>query len=170
MTGDFQAAPTSEHQKQCDASHIRFRGTFEGTQTSSDPRLAGKLKVRVVSIVNTANGYGRTRARVRVTDPATGRPKFKGHAIGVLEPGGGAEGFLDGRTTGPGSVRLLANFNAQQNESTGALTGEFGKDTLSGATKDPAILTNACRGGRHGEHGNDARRGGKGGHGRRHDG
>ena len=49
---------------------------------------------------------------------------------------------------GPKATRLIGNFNVQQDATTGALTGEIGKDTLSGAVKDPAVLTNACRGGR----------------------
>ena len=62
----------------------------------------------------------------------------------MLEPDGGTEGFLTGTTVGNGSVRVSANFNAQQ-DATGALTGELGKDTQSGALQDPAILSDACR-------------------------
>ena len=102
--------------------------------------------------MNTENGYGYTRAKVRVSDPATGKPKLHGLAVGVIEPDGGTEGLLSGRTVGPDSMRLLANFNVQQDESSGALTGELGKDTQTGAFQDPAILTNACKGG-HGKHG-----------------
>lgn len=151
VTADFRASIVAQKQRQCDPDHIRFRVTFEGSQTSSDPRLSGDLTVRARSVVNTANGYGYTRAKVRLSDPSTGRPKFKGHAVGVIEPDGGGEGFLTGRTIGPGSTRLLANFNLQQDLTTGALTGEVGKDTQSGASQDPAILTNACRKG-HGHH------------------
>ena len=57
-----------------------------------------------------------------------------------------------GRTVAKPHVQLLANFNVQQDLETGAITGEFGKDSQSGASQDPAILTNACRGGR-GKHG-----------------
>jgi hypothetical protein len=161
VTADFQASIVSQKQRQCDASHLGFRVTFAGSQTSSDPRLSGNLQARARSVVNTDNGYGITRAKARISDPSTGRPKFNGHAVGVLEPDGGSEGFLTGRTVGPDSVRLLANFNLQQDQTTGAITGELGKDTQSGATKDPAVLTNACRGGR-GQHGH---KGPKAGHG-----
>lgn len=67
--------------------------------------------------------------------------------LAVIEPGGGTAGFLTGRAVGPNAMRLLANFNVQQNQTTGAITGDVGKDTLSGTPKDPAVLTNACRGG-----------------------
>ncbi len=148
VTADFQAGVVSQKQRQCDANHMKFRVKFEGTQTSADARLSGKLTIRVVSVVNTQNGYGYTRAKVRVSDAATGKPKLHGVAVGVIEPDGGSEGLLSGRTVGPNSMRLLANFNVQQDQSSGALTGELGKDSQTGAAQDPAILTNACKGGR----------------------
>src|SRR3954453_12850017 len=148
VTADFQAAVVSQKQRQCDANHMKFRVKFEGTQTSADARLSGKLTVRAVSVVNTQNGYGYVRAKVRVSDTASGKPKLHGLAVGVIEPDGGSEGLLSGRTVGPNSMRLLANFNLQQDASSGALTGEFGKDSQTGASQDPAILTNACKGGR----------------------
>jgi hypothetical protein len=67
--------------------------------------------------------------------------------VGVLAPGGDAEGLLTGRTVGRNSAQLVANFNLTQDASTGDVTGELGKDTQTGAIKDPAVLTNACRGG-----------------------
>ena len=162
VTADFQAAVVTQKQRQCDANHLKFRVKFEGTQTSADARLSGKITIRAVSVVNTQNGYGSVRAKVRVSDAATGKPKLHGLAVGVIEPDGGAEGLLTGRTVGPDSMRLLANFNVQQDATTGALTGELGKDSQTGAAQDPAILTDACKGGR-GHH--DADRGKRKGHG-----
>src|SRR5688572_24482423 len=132
VTADFQAAVVSQMQRQCDANHLKFRVRFEGTQTSPDPRLSGKLTIRAVSVVNTLNGYGFVRAKVRVRDAPTGRPKLHGLAVGVIEPDGGSEGLLNGRTIGPNSMRLLANFNVSQDQSSGALTGELGKDSQTG--------------------------------------
>jgi hypothetical protein len=163
VTADFQADVVSQSQRQCDANHIKFRVDFEGTQTSADARLSGKLTARAVSVVNTQNGYGYTTAKVRVSDPATGHPKVHARAVGVIEPDGGSEGLLTGRTVGPNSMRLVANFNLQQDATTGAITGEFGKDSQSGASQDPAILTNACKGG-HGHHGGSKEKHGGGGH------
>lgn len=161
VTANFQAAVVTTKERQCDVNHTKFRVLFEGTQTSADPRLSGRITIRAVSVVNTQNGYGFTRAKVRVSDPATGKPKLHGLAAGVLEPDGGSEGLLSGRTVGPDSVRLLANFNVSQDATSGALTGELGKDSQSGAAQDPAILTDACRRGRgrHQGHDNGKRRG-----------
>jgi hypothetical protein len=152
VTADFRASPVFAKERRCDASHTAFRVRFEGSQTSSDARLTGELKVRVRSVVNTQNGYGHTVGKVRIRDTASGQPKFRGRIVGVLEPGGGAEGFLIGRTIGRPSVKLMANFNAQQ-DATGAVTGELGKDGQTGQFQDPAVLTNACRGGH--ENGDD---------------
>ena len=171
LTADFHASPTAERQRQCDVSHVRFRVRFEGSQTSSDPRLSGTLVARVRSVVDTTNGYGYTQGRVRISDASTGRPKFNGHVVGVLAPDGDAEGLLTGRTVGRNSAQVIANFNVKQDQSTGEITGELGKDTQSGAINDPAVLTNGCRGGRgeHGHkpgdraaHGGKSHRGGKG--------
>jgi hypothetical protein len=159
VTADFRAALTSQQQRACGESHTKFRVTFEGSQTSSDPRLVGALEAKVRSVVNNDNGYGSTEGFVLIRDPATGRLKFHGRVVGVLEPDGGAEGFIIGRTVGESSVRLLADFNLQQDQTTGAISGEFGKDTQSGPLQDPAILTNAC-GGHHHKH--------DGGHGHGH--
>jgi len=154
VTADFQAAVVAQKQRQCDANHMKFRVKFEGAQTSADSRLAGKLTIRAVSVVDTRNGYGYVRAKVRVRDAATAEPKLHALAVGVIEPDGGSEGLLTGRTVGPDSMRLLANFNVAQDAQTGALTGELGKDSQTGAAQDPAILTNACKGG-HGKHQGD---------------
>ena len=55
-------------------------------------------------------------------------------------------------------MRLLANFNVEQDLDTGAITGEFGQDSqlespYSMEDQDPAVLTNACFDGGHGGHG-----------------
>jgi hypothetical protein len=163
VTADFQAALVSSQDRQCDADHTKFRVRFEGTQTSADPRLSGNVVIRAVSIVSTQSGYGFTRAKVRVSDPATGKPKLHALAVGVIEPDGGSEGLISGRTVGPDSMRLIANFNVTQNQASGALTGEIGKDSQTGAAQDPAILTDACKGGR-GKH-HDAGKGKRKGHG-----
>jgi hypothetical protein len=158
VTADFEASLVKEKQRICDSSHTEFRVRFEGSQTSSDPRLTGDLEVKVRSVVNTQNGRGSTFGTVTVREPGGGQPKFHGQVVGVLEPDGGNEGFLAGRTVAKPHVHLLANFNVQQNLETGVITGEFGKDSQSGSSQDPAILTNACRGG-HSKHGGHERHG-----------
>jgi hypothetical protein len=148
ITADFQASLVNPRERACDSSHSVFRGKFQGTITSTDQRMSGDLTVRVRSVVNTDTGWGRTRGKVVVRQPGGGKPKFEGRSVGVVEPDGGVEGFLTGRTVAKPHARLFANFNLEQNLQTGAITGELGKDTLSGATfEDSAILTNACRGG-----------------------
>jgi hypothetical protein len=148
VTASFQASLVEQKERTCDSSHAEFRVKFEGSQTSSDPRLAGDLEARVRSVVNTETGWGRTAGTVTVSDPGSGRPKFHGRVVGVLEPDGGTEGFLGGRTVGRHHVALLANFNVRQDQATGAITGEFGTDSQTGPSQDPAILTNACGAGR----------------------
>lgn len=154
VTASFQASLVEQQERTCDSSHSEFRLRFEGAQTSSDPRLSGNLEARVRSVLNTQTGWGRLVGKVTVREPGSGRPKFHGRVVGVLEPDGGTEGFLGGRTVSRPQVELLANFNVQQDPQTGAITGEFGTDTQSASSQDPAILTNACRAG-HKKHGGD---------------
>jgi hypothetical protein len=148
VTASFQASLVEQKERTCDPSHTEFRVKFEGSQTSSDPRLTGDLEARVRSVVNTQTGWGRTTGMVTVSETGSGRPKFHGRVVGVLEPDGGTEGFLSGRTVARPHVALLANFNVQQDQATGAITGEFGTDSQTGPSQDPAILTNACGAGR----------------------
>jgi hypothetical protein len=166
VTASFQASLVQQEERVCDSSHSEFRVMFEGSQTSSDPRLSGDLEARVRSVINTQTGWGRTAGKVMLREPGSGRPKFHGRVVGVLEPDGGTEGFLAGRTIARPKVALLANFNLQQNQQTGAITGEFGTDTQTGSSQDPAIVANACdrrhKGHKgHDQHGDDDKRDGE---------
>jgi hypothetical protein len=145
VTADFQASIVAEQQHPCDANHTEFRVAFKGTQTSSDPRLTGDIAAKVRTVVSTASGYGYTSGKVVIRDHRTMAVTFRGRIIGVVEPDGGTEGFLVGHTAGPSAVRLLANFNVQQDPQSGDITGELGKDSQTGQLQDPAVLTNACQ-------------------------
>jgi hypothetical protein len=156
VTGDFHADLVKQKQRPCDAKNTKFELRFRGTQTSSDPRLVGDFEADVESVVNNESGWGRTSGDVVVRSTYSPKAKFRGTFVGVVEPDGGAEGFLTGevRSGRHGSVRLLANFNVDQDMDTGAITGEFGKDSqtttpYSPEEQDPAILTNACSGHHH---------------------
>jgi hypothetical protein len=151
VTGDFHADLVKQKQRPCDANNTRFRLRFEGTQTSSDPRLTGSFEAKVESIVNNKSGWGRTSGEVEVRSTYAPHAKFRGTFVGVVEPDGGAEGFLTGKVSSGhhSSAQLLANFNVDQDMDTGAITGEFGKDTQVSTTytpedQDPAIITDAC--------------------------
>jgi hypothetical protein len=144
VMADFQASIAAESERQCDPDHVQFRITFEGTQTSSDPRLAGDVSARVRSVVNITTGWGQTAGNVVVRDASTGRIKARAKLVGVIAPDGSVEGVYVGHTTGPNPARLVANFNANQDPTTGAVRGEIGKDSQTGALQDAAVLTNAC--------------------------
>jgi hypothetical protein len=158
VTGEFQADLTRQREQRCDANHVRLRLRFEGEQTSDDNRLAGDFVANVETVIDTNTGYGYTSGRIVIRRPGRGRVKFRGDVVGVVEPDGGAEGFLTGRTTGRHSVRLLANFNVDQNPDTLAITGEFGQDTQTQKPyaptedEDPAVVTDGCDGHGHGHH------------------
>jgi hypothetical protein len=156
VTGDFHAKLKWEKDSSCDAKNTRFRSQFKGRQHSSDRRLQGRFEAKAESVVNDDNGWGRTEGTIVVR----GRHgvKFRGDFEGVVEPGGGVEGFITGDTTSRPSVHLLANFNVNQDAETGAIDGEFGMDSQTDQPyapygqepQDPAIVTNACFGHHHG--------------------
>jgi hypothetical protein len=156
VLGDFHADLVKQRQRPCDSNNTRVQVRFEGTQTSNDARLEGDFEANVESIVNNDNGWGRTKGTVTIRKTGRHSVKFRGDFVGVVEPDGGAEGFLTGDTKGRHSVRLLANFNVDQDAATGAITGEFGKDSQTDKPyaphedQDPAILTNACSDHHHG--------------------
>jgi hypothetical protein len=160
VLGDFEAELVKQKERRCDHKHVKVELRFKGFQTSNDERLEGQLEVNVESVVNTRNGWGYTKGTVTVRSSRGHWSKFRGDVVGVVEPDGGAEGFLTGRTSGRGSVRLFANFNVDQDPATGAITGEFGKDSQEQKPyaptedQDPAVLTNACLDKGHG-HGRD---------------
>ena len=149
--GQFHADLKRRHRERCDANHVKFHLKFEGEQTSSDDRLAGDFEAKVETVQDTNTGYGYTSGTVVIREEGRrNRIKFRGKVVGVVEPDGGAEGFIIGRTTGRKSLRLLANFNANQNPYTLAISGEFGKDSQKQdpygphEDQDPAVLTDAC--------------------------
>jgi hypothetical protein len=158
VDGRFEATLERQQQQRCDANHVKFRLRFEGDQTSSDDRLTGDFVAIVETVQSRDTGYGYTSGTVVIRRPGSGRVKFRGEVVGVVEPDGGAEGFLTGQTSGRDAVRLLANFNADQDPDTLAITGEFGKDTQTQdpykptEDEDPAVLTDACDGHGHGHH------------------
>lgn len=63
VTADFEASLVAQKQRTCHADQQEFRVRFEGSQTSSDPRLTGALEARVRSVINTSNGYGNASGR-----------------------------------------------------------------------------------------------------------
>jgi hypothetical protein len=156
VQGDFEADLVRQHERPCDANHVRLWLRFEGFQTSNDARLEGDFEANVQSVINTDNGYGYASGSVVIRRPGRHRVKFRGELEAVVEPDGGAEGFLTGRTSGRRSVRLLANFNVDQDADTQAITGEFGKDSqmqkpyAPTEDEDPAVVTDACDGHGHG--------------------
>lgn len=146
VTADFNARLVSQSQQACDANHVEFRGGYEGSETSTDPRLRGKFKATVRVIGNIHNGWGSGEGTLEVRDQGNGRLKVRGQVVFVNTPDGASEGFITGQTFGQHPTRLLANFNVQQTEN-GSIAGEFGKDSEHNGIQDPAVLTDACPGG-----------------------
>jgi hypothetical protein len=122
---------------------LRVRATFEGTITSSDPRLAGDLSLRSTLVFDADTGDGIVRARFTVRDPDSDRLKVIGRAVGATT------GLTDFRFQAvllarvvPGGGEVVANATVFQNPDL-SLTGEFGKDTPIAPT-NKAVISTAC--------------------------
>ena len=157
VTGTFEVHVVgTPKERDCAAKHVRTKARFEGEQVSSDDRLTGHLEIKATSVVNTENGYGRSKGTFVLRQTYKPGATFRGEFVAVLEPDGGGEGFLTAESRGRHGLHLLANFNFDET-SPGNLSGEFGTDSqlkspYSEENQDPAILTNACFGKKHGHH------------------
>jgi hypothetical protein len=140
-------------ERRCAHKHVRTKARFEGEQTSADSRLTGHLEIKATSVVK-KNGYGYSKGTFVLRKTYSPGASFRGEFVAVLEPDGGGEGFLTAESKGRHPLHLLANFNFDET-SPGNLSGEFGTDSqlkspYSEEDQDPAILTNACFGKKHG--------------------
>jgi hypothetical protein len=140
-------------ERRCAHKHVRTKARFEGEQTSADSRLTGHLEIKATSVVK-QNGYGYSKGTFVLRKTYSPGASFRGEFVAVLEPDGGGEGFLTAESKGRHPLHLLANFNFDET-SPGNLSGEFGTDSqlkspYSEEDQDPAILTNACFGKKHG--------------------
>jgi hypothetical protein len=155
VTGTFKVEVVgTPKERRCAPKHVRTMARFEGEQTSEDPRLTGHLEIRATSVVSRKSGYGYSKGTFVLHKTYSPGVSFRGRFVAVLEPDGGGEGFLIGESRGRHPLHLLANFNFDQT-SPGHLSGEFGTDTQMDSPyaqedQDPAILTNACFGKKHG--------------------
>lgn len=132
--------------RQCGAPEdntLRVRSTFEGTISSSDPRLAGDLKARTTLVIDNDTGDGVVRGRFTVRDPASGRLKLVGRTVGATTGLADfrVQGILDARLV-PGGGEFVANSTINQNPDL-SLTGEFGKDEPIPPT-NKAVISTAC--------------------------
>jgi hypothetical protein len=112
---------------------------YDGTSMSGDPRLNGKLRLQVKSVVNTTTNLGFVSGTFRVRDPAGG--SADGSLVGVLS-GGTLQGFVTGDLHHPGATDLLGSVTA----SFTALGGFTGGSLGTGPGMDTAIAaTGSCR-------------------------
>ena len=98
VMGTFEAKLVGHPKpKRCAAKHEKVKLRFEGTQQSDDSRLAGRLEIKAVSVVNTnpksdGYGYGYSKGTVVLRKTYSPGTTFKGEFVAVLEPDGGGEG------------------------------------------------------------------------------
>jgi hypothetical protein len=136
VAATFSASRTAVNERTCtgaDGTYRVAREVFEGTVTSADPRLAGRLTLRTKSLINQTTGYGTTEGSAWLRDTTTGRTKARARLTAVNTQLGVLNGVLEGRLKEGG--RLVANFKATFSSPT-AFSGELG----SGAGENTAVV------------------------------
>ena len=129
---DFTAGSVSRsHTATCVASDGTYQVTtalYQGTATSSDPRLNGNLDIRADSVVNTTTKLGWLNATLRVHGASAGAWGTVHAAIA----NGLAVGSVVGRGGSPDS-KLVASFSAAFAPATGFTSGKLGSGSANGA-------------------------------------
>jgi hypothetical protein len=137
------AATTVKHltMRSCpgaDGVYAVTNARYDGTAASADPRLNGKLRIQVRSVVNTTTNLGFVRGTFRVRNPAGG--SSDGNLAGVLSTGT-LQGFITGDLRHPGGTDLLGSVTASFSATGGFTSGALG----TGAATDTAIaVTGSC--------------------------
>lgn len=170
-----------------DGTYAITKSVANGTAVSDDARLAGNIKIKSKSVVNTTTGRGWSEGKVFTTDPATGKPKGVSDFTAVVTGGNKLEGFVLGKVKTPAAApstpkakkgrkghrhgqpnsTLRANFSAEVDPS-GAIAGGLG----TGGGDNTAIIhgnpcapaeraQNAPHGQNEGRHGDGERKGGR---------
>jgi CHRD domain len=129
---DFTAGSVSRsHAATCVASDGTYQVTsalYQGTATSSDPRLNGNLDIRADSVVNTTTKLGWLNATLRVHGTNAGAWGTVHAAIA----NGLAVGSVVGRGGSPDS-KLVASFSSAFAPDTGFASGKLGSGSANGA-------------------------------------
>ncbi len=131
----FNAAAKRVQTKNCtgsDGAYTVTHGRYEGTMTSSNAALNGKVRIDVHSVYNNDEKAGWMQGDIRVLGD-DGRAQAKFQAVNL---DGNVEGLLTGRAGKP-KAGLLANFSATFGAG-GFTDGKVG----TGASGNEALLFN----------------------------
>ena len=96
--------------------------TYTGTSSSSDPRLAGALRIRAWSLVDTTNGVGHVYGRFHIKGAGTRAHGTLNAALADGKASGIARGFVR-HNWGRIVVSLGSDFDPNTGFSTGSLGG-----------------------------------------------
>ena len=131
----FDAAAKRVATRNCTGSDGAYSitvGRYEGTMTSTNPALNGKVRIEVHSVYNNDEKAGWMRGHVRVL----GTDSRAAAEFSAVNLDGNVEGLLAGRAGSP-KAGLLANFSATFG-SGGFTDGKVG----TGASGNEALLFN----------------------------
>lgn len=136
VAATFTAATVSDLETQTctgsDGTYQITKASYSGDSTSSDPRLAGKVTIRVRSVYNTTKNLGWVEGKLEVDNAS--KKSAEGNLTAV-DAGGALAGFVKGKAGDP-KGKLFANVSATFDSATGFMAGQLG----AGSSPDTAIV------------------------------
>jgi hypothetical protein len=139
VTATFTATPSTSNKtstcKGADGDYTRIDGSYTGTATSSEGRLAGPITISGQSLVNKTTGLGWMKGSVRID--ASSHQDTRASFTAVIS-GGQLNGFLNGRVH-DASGNLIGGLNAAFG-ATGITGGSIGTTSSTAAL----IVTGGC--------------------------
>jgi hypothetical protein len=148
VSATFTASQTRMHTRTCTEAGNTFRvtnATWNGTSTSTEPRLAGPLVITTHAVLNETTGDGWVSGTWRTRNEGTARPRTnaRSHArlSAVIDGGNHLDGLANGEARHP-YARLLGNWSATIVGST--LSGQLGSNVPAAPDNSALLYRGGC--------------------------
>jgi hypothetical protein len=150
VSAAFSATQSSMSTRTCTQGTDTFRITravWNGTATSSEPRLAGTIVLRTRTVLNETTGDGwftgtwRTRATASTPPRRNNVSRSFAHLKGVIDDGNHLDGLATGNVWRPGA-RLLGNLSALVTGN--SIAGELGANAPVAPDNSALIFKGRC--------------------------
>lgn len=142
VAATFTVTAPNLNTRTCTVGGVSFRvtkGTWRGTSTSGEARLAGTLVIRGHSVLNVTTGDGWFAGKWHSRNPAGGRANAA--LTAVIDDGNKLDGLAAGVVRAPGA-RLLGNWSATI--AGGTLSGNLGANDPVAPNNSALLFRGGC--------------------------
>lgn len=135
-----------------DGEYSELHDVFEGSLSSTDPRMTGILTVKADILVNTNSGLGTGHGSFSIRNATTGDLQITGKFNGVVVDFVKFKGLAWGNAAGGGGAGLVSNLSVviippAPGMIRGSAIGNFGAP-VTGVESDPGVIQQeSCSGG-----------------------